>query len=132
MTMHQSHIWVGQFKDDAPADYFTDNRNPDEDEADEDVPMNLFAQEQGQLWFSYDFTEISFLDWDQAQPPRAFIDGHSYSESNLDQVTQLCESMNIEKINVFVIADDDEFAAPKTVVRPGYRLTYLGMFDCDG
>ncbi|BBB62459.1 hypothetical protein UNDKW_4186 [Undibacterium sp. KW1] len=127
MPVHQSHIWVGQSSDAAPANYFVENR---EREVGVD-PMNSFAMEQGELSFDYDFTEISYLDWRDAQSPRQFIDGHSYSASYLDAVVKLCGDEGIDKINVFIIANTDQFHAPKTVRTSDYFLKYLGCFDCE-
>lgn len=126
MHVYQSHIWVGQFSDAAPASYFVENR---EREVGVD-PMNRFAMEQGELGFDYDFTEISYLDWKDAKSPRQFIDGHSYSASYLDDVVKLCGDEGIDKINVFIIANADQFHAPKTVRASDYFLKYLGCFDC--
>lgn len=127
MSARKSHIWVGQFGPDAPKNYFSENRDRDEDVD----PMNMFAKEQGQLYFDYDFTEISFLDWIKAEIPKKFIEGHSYSESYIEIVAQLCDERKIDRINVFVIANEDQFRKPKTVLGAGYRLEYLWAFTCE-
>ncbi len=127
MDIYPSHIWVGIFKDNAPEDYFTDNSGS---EPDYDKPMNLFSKEQGVLYFDYDFTEISYLHWKDAEEPRSFIDGHSYSDSYINKVSEICKAKNINKINVFIIADEDQFDSPRTVTGEGYHLEYLGLFNC--
>jgi hypothetical protein len=40
--------------------------------------------------------------------------------------------LGIAEANVFVLADKDEFASPRSVTGPGYKLWYLGEFICRG
>lgn len=127
MTHRLSHIWIGYFSDDAPEDYFSDHPENRQD----GKPMNRFAEEQGQLFFDYDFTEISFAYAAEAKSPREFIDGHSYSESYLKKVATIAKRIGLELINVFVIANEDEFSSPRSANGDGYRLEYLGLFRCE-
>ena len=128
MSVYPSHIWIGTFTDDAPEDYFSDEAEREDD----DAPMNLFAKEQGEHYFDYDFTEISYVDWKDAVDPRSFVDRHSYSDSYIEKIVQLAAERGMPKINVFVLASIEQFEAPRSVSSDTYRLEYLGVFYCTG
>lgn len=125
MPMDVSHIWIGVFASDAPEDYFVENYR------DDDAPINRFAEEQGETFYDHDWTEISYLDASEASDIRSFIDGHSYSGDYLEAVSECAAALGIEKINVFVLADKNEFDNPRSVMGTNYRLEYLGEFHCN-
>lgn len=133
-TIDPSHIWVGQFRDNAPENYFLDPNSSEEAhaayEARDYELFNQFAEEQGESSLDYDFCEVSFVEWAEGEDPREFIDGHSYSESYLEEVVALVKKLKMRKINVFILASEGQVKAPKSVKGKGYRLEYLGIFDC--
>ncbi len=124
MELEVCHIWIGVFASDAPEDYF------EEQYGDDDAPINRFAAEQGESFYDHDLTEISYLDAVDAADIRSFVAGHSYSDDYPDTVCQRGAALGIKNINVFVLADKNEFENPRTVVGPNYRLEYLGEFKC--
>ena len=124
MRKHVCHIWLGQFGPDSPDRYFV------QEDADDKTPQSRFGAEQGQLYFDYDFVEISFPN--DSRPVRDLVDGHSYSESYLDSVVQKAAELGISEANVFVLANKDQFKSPRSVTGPAYRLWYLGEFVCRG
>ena len=125
MASHTSHIWIGRFGPAAPEDYF-EQRPYDEDS---DAPESLFAAEQGETSFDYDFVEISFVD-DLAEV-RSFVEGHSWWESYIDLVETLAAEMGVREINVFVLGDPREFSQPRSAFGADYALWYLGEFACE-
>lgn len=125
MAMEISHIWIGVFASDAPEDYFVEHYG------DDDAPINRFAEEQGETFYDHDWTEISYLDAAEASDIRSFVEGHSYSDDYIEAVCKRATAIGIEKINVFVLADKNEFEHPRSVAGPNYRLEYLGEFKCN-
>lgn len=123
MAMEVCHVWVGVFADDAPEDYFTERYG------DDDPPVNRFAQEQGEWFYDHDWVEISLLPPSDAVDPRTLALRHSYGERYADAVAARAADLGLERVNLFVLADRDEFDAPRSVEGPGYRLVYLGTFD---
>ncbi|GAA5510697.1 hypothetical protein Rcae01_06207 [Novipirellula caenicola] len=126
MAMNISHIWIGVFDSGAPDDYFVEHYSDDDD-----APINLFAAEQDETFYDHDWLEISFVDASESTDVRLFVDGHSYSEDYLDAVVEKAAGLGIERINVFVLADKNEFSSPRSVVGEKYRLEYLGEFTCN-
>lgn len=126
MAMDISHIWVGVFDSDAPDDYFVEQYSDDDD-----APLNRFAAEQGETFYDHDWLEISYLDASESIDVRSFVDGHSYSKDYLDAVVAKTAALGIDRINVFVLADKNEFSDPKTITGDNYRLEYLGKFNCN-
>lgn len=124
MKKEISHIWLGEFKGNAPEDFFEEHYDREDDE-----PLSAFAKSQGQIWYNHDFIEISYLD----EPERVatLVDGHSYSEQYLQKVIIHAENLGIHKANVFVLAYKNEIMTPSTVEGVGYKLWYLGEFECD-
>ena len=124
MQKHLCHIWLGLFGPDAPENYFV------QEYVDDDSPQSQFGAEQGEIVFDYDFVEISFPH--DPLPVRALVNGHSYSASYIDSVVKKAANLGITEVNVFVLANKDQFASPRSVTGPGYRLWYLGEFVCRG
>jgi hypothetical protein len=124
MQEHVCHIWLGQFGPDSPDAYFVQEYVEDE------TPHSQFGAEQDQPYFDYDFVEISVPN--DPRPVRDLVDGHSYSESYIDSVVQKATDLGINEANVFVLANKDQFALPRSVAGPGYKLWYLGEFVCQG
>jgi hypothetical protein len=124
MGEHLCHLWLGLFGPDAPKNYFV------QEYVDDETPRSQFGAEQEQPYFDYDFVEISFPN--DPRPVRGLVDGHSYSESYLDAVVRKATDLGIAEVNVFVLADKDQFGCPRSVAGPGYKLWYLGEFVCRG
>ena len=123
MPMENSHIWLGQFLPGSPDDFFEEQYGRDDGE-----PLSQFAGSQGETWYDHDWIEISFLD--DLESVRSLVEGHSYSETYLDAVVAQAATLGIEQANVFILADKEQFAAPRSVNGPNYRLWYLGEFRC--
>lgn len=124
MSEHLSHIWLGLFSPDAPDNYFV------QEYVDDETPQSQFGAEQGQHSFDYDFVEISFPN--DPLPVRDLVNGHSYWASYIDAVVQKASDLGVTDVNVFVLANKDEFERPRSVTGPGYKLWYLGEFVCKG
>jgi hypothetical protein len=58
------------------------------------------------------------------------VDGHRYSASYLDAVLRKATDLGITVANVFVLANNDELESPRSVAGRGYKLWYLGEFNC--
>ena len=124
MEERQCHIWLGLFGSGAPKNYFVQEfpRN-------DDTPPSRFGAEQEHPYsFDDDFVEISFVY--APRPVRELVDGHSYSGSYLDVVTQKATEAGITEANVFILANKDQFESPRSVAGPDYNLWYLGEFSC--
>lgn len=119
-------IWIGQVDGERHKHYFENQELP-EGEDDDGMPYNEFARDQGETVFDFDFVEISYLT--ESEDVRSFVDGHSYFETYLDQVVARAKRLGMEKINVFILAGDDQFSNPQSVKRDGIRLEYLGKFE---
>lgn len=122
MQEYLCHIWLGQFGSGAPEKYFV------QEYVDDDTPQSQFGAEQEQHSFDYDFVEISFPN--DPLTVHDLVDGHSYSESYIEAVIQKATELGITEVNVFVLANKDQFDAPRSVVGPGYKLWYLGEYVC--
>jgi hypothetical protein len=124
MSNYVCHIWLGLFGPDSPETYFV------QEYVDDETPQSQFGAEQEEHYFDYDFVEISFPN--DPGPIRELVDGHSYSESYLERVIQNADELGIKEANVFVLANKDQFASPRSVTGRGYKLWYLGEFVCRG
>lgn len=124
MEEYQCHIWLGLFGPDAPQDYFVQTYDEEGD-----VQMSRFGAEQNQpSSFDHDFVEISFVT--PGLLVRDLVDGHSYSGSYLDAVVRQAAAVGIIEVNVFVLANKDQFESPRSATGPDYKLWYLGEFTC--
>lgn len=123
-SLEACDIWLGQFGPDAPEDYFEERYE------DDDGWISQFAREQGEKRYDHDFVEISFVD--DMESVRSFVAGHSYHDTYLEAVVERAAALNIERINVFVLAGKNQFQRPRSASGPGYRLEYLGKFPCHG
>lgn len=122
MAMEEVHIWLGDFpSDDALHDYLEEAY----DEDDDDAPINRFAAEQEVSFYDVDFLESGF---DESGDLKSLIEGHSYSETYLDDLTAAAESEGIEHANTFIMVDAGEIEEPQSVSGDDYQLTYLGIF----
>lgn len=124
MQEYLCHLWLGVFGPDSPEAYFV------QEYVDDDTPQSQFGAEQGQSYFDYDFVEISFPNNPCAV--RELVNGHSYSESYIDAVIGKAAELGITEVNVFVLANKDQFDSPRSVTGPVYKLWYLGEFVCRG
>lgn len=91
-----------------------------------ETPINKFAQEQGETFYDDDSVERSFNDAGDLQ---ALIKGHSNSKNYIENVMSLAASQELLKVNVFVMADKEEFDSPRSVNGERYTLWYLGEFS---
>ena len=124
MPMERSHIWLGTFLSEHALDqYFEENFDDDNDAA----PINRFAADQGETFIDHDRVERSFLQTDNL---RLLIRDHSYSEDYLEDVIRVAEANAYAEVNTFVMADEGEIAAPKSIDQSDYKLWYLGVFTC--
>ena len=124
MGKNISHIWVGVFGPKAPDDYF-DGRYVEFP----DTAKRLFSIDQGSQAIDFDLTEISWSE--ELRNVRDFVSGHSYSETYLERVVAQTTAMGVDRINVFIIANEEEFPTPQSISGPDFQLWYLGRFDCD-
>jgi len=122
MSEYLCHIWLGLFEPDAPERYFV------QEYVDDSTPKSQFGAGQEQRYFDYDFVEISFPN--DPLPVHELVDGHSYSDSYLKTVVQEATKLGISEANVFVLANKDQFDAPRSAEGPGYKLWYLGEYVC--
>ena len=92
-----------------------------------ETPINKFAEEQGETFYDDDRVERSFNDNGDL---RALIAGHSNATEYLERVISLAESQDLAQVNAFIMADKEEFDAPRSVNGERHRLWYLGEFSC--
>ena len=118
-----AHVWLGRFGPEAPDDFFEEQYGRDDGE-----PLSQFAAGQGETWYDHDFVEISYFE--AMEPVRVLVEGHSYSDCYLDVVADKAASLGIERANVFIWADKEQFSQPQSVSGPGYDLWYLGEMEC--
>ena len=96
------------------------------DDGDE-LPINKFAEEQGETFYDDDRLERSFHD---SRTLRELIAGHTSSEDYIEQVISYAESQGLSEVNVFIIADKEEFETPRAVNGDRHTLWYIGEFGC--
>jgi hypothetical protein len=123
MPKEVSYIWIGQFTDEAPEDFFEEKYGRD------DEPLSQFANSQGQSWYDHDFVEISYLD--SLEPIASLIDGHSYFDQYQTALLHVTQAKKIVEANVFVLASKDQFSSPRTASGIGYDLWFMGSFSYD-
>lgn len=125
-----SHLWIGVFTDQAPQGFFVQQRGDDDDadDNDGDVPRSAFAASQGVVGYDLDFVEISYLS--QPVPVATLVEGHSYWEQYIDPVLQWAAHHGVTEANVLVLASEKAFASPRDAAGEGYRLFYVGRYDC--
>ena len=120
--MPLSHIWIGVLSEDAPQDFF------EEQFEDEDAAVSPFAESQDEHWIDHDFLEISWQD--ETTEAAQLIDGHSWSDSYLDAVVGKAKELGLPKINTFVLCGSEQIMTPKSVLKNGIDLRFVGTFDC--
>lgn len=119
MRTETSHIWLGQFGESAPSDFFVERYDRDDDE-----PLSAFAASQGEVWYDHDFVEMSYvLD---LLDIASLVTGHSYADQYLEEVVARARQQGIDRANGFILATAAEFKEPCTLIGAGYRLWYLG------
>ncbi len=121
MTMEISHIWLAHFPSEERLDaYFAEHYD--------DGPINTFAQEQGENFYDHDWLEMSFS---KNTSLHDLIIKHSYSDHYLNKVLEDVGKMGDITANVFVMADVEEFAEPRSVKGRDYTVWYIGKYPCD-
>jgi hypothetical protein len=118
-----SHIWLGLFTTDGPGDFFVERHDREDDE-----PLSHFAASQGEQWYDHDFVEISFLK--QPRPVTELVKGHSYWEQYIDSVLSRSAELGLREANVFVMASKHVIKAARSVDGRGFRLLYVGEYEC--
>jgi hypothetical protein len=58
------------------------------------------------------------------------IDSASYSSDYLQDVIAAATELGIQSANTFILADSNEFDAPRLVNTPEHRLWYIGKLKC--
>ena len=118
-------IWVGIFPSESLfMQYF------EEQYIDDDLPINRFAADQGELFYDHDFCEREFNN----HPTKSFdelIEGHSYWKSYVDEARDAFSANAYEEANATVLVWGREIIEPRSVVGKDFRLSYLGRFACD-
>jgi hypothetical protein len=121
MSMEEIHVWLGIFPSaKALSEYFEESYDEDDSS-----PINQFAKDQGERWYDHDWVERGFKE---NATLKALIRDHSYSASYMEAVVADAQMRGIGSANTFVMADIDEFDAPKTVERDSFKLYYLGRY----
>lgn len=121
MRTETSWIWLGHFTSAAPADFFTER-----DQREDDEPLSMFAQSQGEAWYDHDFIEVGRLE--APVPIATLVAQHSYQQHYLPALLDAAAAAGIESANVFVLASQDQFVAPTTSSGVGYTLRLMGRF----
>lgn len=121
MKTETSHIWLGLFSDNAPADFFVERYDREDDE-----PLSPFSESQGEIYYDHDFVEISYLN--SPVNIAELVEGHSYSEQYLDSVLVAARAAEISTANVLVLASEDQFPSATMATGEGYKLWHLGKF----
>lgn len=122
MKTEISHIWLGLFSKDAPSNFFAERYDREDDE-----PLSLFSESQGEIWYDHDFVEISYLH--EPLQVASLVMGHSYSEQYLEGVLSKASAIEVEKANVFVLASKRTFEQARSAEGVGYKLWYLGEYE---
>lgn len=124
MQMEEFHIWLGFFpSEEAINEYFTEIYSEEND----DIPINKFAEDQGESFYDHDWLEYSYKDSDNL---KILIEGHSYYEDYIDKIIMAARKLGISSANVFIMIDNKEITDPKSIEGDGYKLWYLGIFKC--
>lgn len=122
MPMETSHIWLGLFKSEEDLDTYFEEQYDGDDE-----PINRFAADQGEMYYDHDWVERGFC---YSGNLRELIGGASYSSDYLTDVIAAANELGIGTANTFILADSNEFDAPRTVNTDKYKLWYIGKFKC--
>ena len=122
MPMEMSHIWLGVFESEEHLNaYFEEQYDDDE------TPINRFAADQGEMYYDHDWVERGFY---KSGDLHELIGGASYSNDYLNDVIAAATGLGIQSANTFILADHNEFDAPKAVSTAEHRLWYIGKFKC--
>ena len=124
MPMSTSHIWLGNFTDEASLDSYFEEIY---DEDDEDAPINRFAEGQAKEYYDHDWVERGFKPTGDL---RELIDGHSYSADYIDLLIEDAALKGVKIANTFVMSGEGQFPNPKSVNGDGFELVYIGKYKC--
>lgn len=120
MAMESVHIWLAHFQDfETFKAYFAEQYE------DDDLPVNQFAADQAEDFYDHDWVEASFQ---KATTLRTLIENHSYADNYIEQVLEEATALEEKNFNALIVADSEQFTAPKTQQTVNYSLYYLGQF----
>ena len=92
------------------------------------MPINAFAADQDELCYDHDWVECEFFIPDDL---RILMDNASYAADYVDEVIAKANSIGVANANTYILADAAEFSKPISVDRSGYRLCYIGTYNCN-
>ncbi len=116
-----SHFWVGHLPDDLRGPYFAEKL----DEGD-DVPLSMFARDQGEKYYDHDFLEYG---WGAANTIQELVDGYSYSDQWAGELARRVADAGLTGVDTFIFISQEEVRAPRSVQGDGYWLKYLGTIE---
>ena len=118
-------IWIGSFPSKSLySQYFQ------EQYIDDDAPINMFAADQGVMFYDHDFCESEYHNHTIKSFDK-LIEGHSYWESYIDEAKMAFSANGFEEVNVIVLIWGRKISNPRSVDGKNFRLRYLGRFTCD-
>ncbi len=120
MTMEFVHIWLGSFQSPKAFEDYLEEQYEDDERS-----INQFAEDQGERFYDHDWVESNFKVIDNLEE---LVMLHSYSGSYGEEVLKKAAGLDIEIANAFIMADSEEFTAPKSKQTANYTLHYLGRF----
>ena len=122
MLIKDSHVWVGKFKSaKALEKYMEEVIDDDDDEA----PISQFAADQGVAFYDHDLVFGEFL---KKATPETLIACWAFPDKAKQAIVKAIEALGLDSLNVSLVADQGEFAKPKSAVGEGYQIWYVGKF----
>lgn len=130
MALQDIHVWLGRFDSmDRWQDYLEEHYDEDRD----DLPLNQFAADQGEVFYDDDWIEYHFSDEPPAGSERAWLtqllSGFSYTHSFLDAVIADALRAPLAGVNAVIGIDEEEIPNPRSVDGDGYELRFVGRYQ---
>jgi hypothetical protein len=129
MPGYNAHFWAGRFESQALLEEFFEESYSDE----EDIPVSMFAESQGETWIDHDLIECGYEENDL--PVEEKFAGYSYAAKWMPEFKRRITELGLPGVNTIVMCSIDESAPPIAEPQPfngdGYLAAYLGVLELE-
>jgi hypothetical protein len=123
MLINNAHIWIGLFESKKRLEkYMEETYGEEEDES----PISQFARDQMEWYYDHDLVYAEYI---RKATVQSLIEIWNFPEQSVAEVIAAIEKLGLLNANVCLVADKDEFKAPRSATGNGYELWYIGQFN---
>jgi hypothetical protein len=86
--------------------------------------LSKFIADQGRTWYDHDLLEAGFNA--NANTIKELVDGYSYSDQYVGELTERAKATGIQGINAFLFIRSGEIGHPRSVKTDNFEFRYVG------